>query len=109
MSIRYLLDRVLEAGGAGQTLLHDAISEEIAFRERCHNISKYSTYAAAKSTLSVKVPSNDADSILPLVGSIQTGTIASPHSGTVMWKCTWARVLVVVLFSLRMQYILSIP
>lgn len=77
MSIRYLHDRILEADAAGRTLSHDAISDEIAFRERSHNISKYSAYASATSALSHGIPPNDAASIPPLVSSIQAGTIAS--------------------------------
>lgn len=77
VSIRYLHDRILEADAAGETLSHDAISDEIAFRERSHNISKYSAYASVTSALSGGIPPNDADSIPPLVSSIQAGTIAS--------------------------------
>ena len=77
VSIRYLHDRILEADAAGKTLSHDAISDEIAFRERSHNISKYSAYATVTSALSGGIPPNDADSVPPLVTSIQPGTIAS--------------------------------
>lgn len=77
VSIRYLHDRILEADAAGKTLSHDAINDEITFRERSHNISKYSAYATVTSALSGGIPPNDADSIPPLVSSIQAGTIAS--------------------------------
>lgn len=76
LSIRYLHDRILEADAEGKTLSHDVVNDEIAFRERSHNISKYSAYAAATSALSSGIPPNDADSIPPLVSSIQAGTIA---------------------------------
>ncbi|KAG9310605.1 hypothetical protein JVU11DRAFT_9170 [Chiua virens] len=60
VSIRYLHDRILEAEAAGATLSHDAIKDEIAFRERSNNISKYPAYALP----SLRLPS-------------QAGTIAS--------------------------------
>jgi ubiquinone biosynthesis monooxygenase Coq6 len=77
VSLRYLYDRILEAEAEGNPLSYDAINDEIAFREQSHNISKYSAYASVTSALSGGIPPNDADSIPPLVSSIQAGTIAS--------------------------------
>ncbi|KAF8142131.1 hypothetical protein EV363DRAFT_1469305 [Boletus edulis] len=77
VSVRYLHDRILEADAAGKTLSRDVINDEIAFRERSHNISKYSAYASVTSALSGGIPPDDADSIPPLVSSIQAGTTAS--------------------------------
>ncbi|KAH0836354.1 hypothetical protein J3R83DRAFT_7907 [Lanmaoa asiatica] len=77
VSIRYLHDRILEADAAGKTLSHDVINDEIAFRERSYNISKYSVYASVTSALSGGIPPNDADFVPPLIGSIQAGTVAS--------------------------------
>ncbi|KAF8547484.1 ubiquinone biosynthesis hydrox [Imleria badia] len=77
VSIRYLHDRILEADAAGQSLSHEALSDEISFRERSHAISKYSAYATTTSALSGGIPPSDAESIPPLVTSIQADTIAS--------------------------------
>lgn len=77
VSIRYLHDRILEADAAGQTLSHEALSDEIAFRERSHTISRYSAYATVTSALSGGIPPDDAESLPPLVSSIQAGTIAN--------------------------------
>ena len=77
LSTRYLYDRILEADAAGKTLSSDAFNDEIAFRERSHNISKHSAYACVTSTFSGGIPPNDADTVPPLVSSIQPATIAS--------------------------------
>ncbi|KIJ65128.1 hypothetical protein HYDPIDRAFT_89241 [Hydnomerulius pinastri MD-312] len=77
VSVRYLHERILEADIAGTSLSHEAICDEIAFRERSHDISKYSAYASITSAISGGIPPNDAEAVPPLVTSIQPGTIAS--------------------------------
>ncbi|KAG9307901.1 ubiquinone biosynthesis hydrox [Chiua virens] len=83
VSIWYLHDRILEAEAAGATLSHDAMKDEIAFRERSHNILKYSAYAFVTSALSGGIAPDDSDSIPPLVSSIQVGTIARDAAHTI--------------------------
>jgi len=56
---------------------HEVIRDEIAFREESHDISKYSAYASVTSAISGGIQPNDAESVPPLVTSIQPGTIAS--------------------------------
>ncbi|KIJ20663.1 hypothetical protein PAXINDRAFT_174166 [Paxillus involutus ATCC 200175] len=77
VSIRYLHDRILEADSAGMNISHEVIRDEIAFREESHDISKYSAYASVTSAISGGIQPNDAESVPPLVTSIQPGTIAS--------------------------------
>ncbi|KAF9244661.1 hypothetical protein BU15DRAFT_59410 [Melanogaster broomeanus] len=77
VSIRYLHERILEADSADNIISHELIRDEIAFREKSHNISKYSAYASVTSAVSGGIPPNDAESIPPLVTSVQPGTIAS--------------------------------
>ncbi|KIK81594.1 hypothetical protein PAXRUDRAFT_15160 [Paxillus rubicundulus Ve08.2h10] len=77
VSIRYLHDRILEADGAGMNISHEVIRDEIRFREESHDISKYSAYASVTSAISGGIQPNDAESVPPLITSIQSGTIAS--------------------------------
>ncbi|KAF8840842.1 hypothetical protein BDN67DRAFT_599459 [Paxillus ammoniavirescens] len=77
VSIRYLHDRILEADSAGMNISQEVIRDEIAFREESHDISKYSAYASVTSAISGGIQPNDAESVPPLVTSIQSGTIAS--------------------------------
>lgn len=79
VSLRYLYDRMLEAQKAGGVISLDALRDEIAFREKSHSIDSRSAYSslAITSETSQGIPPDDADSVPPLVTSIQPGTIAS--------------------------------
>ncbi|KAH7885844.1 hypothetical protein F5I97DRAFT_1875893 [Phlebopus sp. FC_14] len=77
VSIRYLHERILEADGTGGSMSDEAIRDEIAFRERSHDIPGYSAYASVTSGVSDGIPPSDAEAVPPLVRSVQAGTIAS--------------------------------
>ncbi|KAH8116514.1 ubiquinone biosynthesis hydrox [Phellopilus nigrolimitatus] len=73
ISVRHLNRVVLEKQ---QQISADAILEEVRWRERSHNIDRYSAYSAQVSE-SIGVPPNDAELVPPVVTSIQPGTVAS--------------------------------
>ncbi|KAL4078786.1 hypothetical protein V8B97DRAFT_1933422 [Scleroderma yunnanense] len=77
VSVRYLHQIILDAHSSGQSISSEDICNEIAFRERSHQIPGYSAYASISSSLSSGVPPSDAMVVPPLVTSIQSGTIAS--------------------------------
>ncbi|EGN95013.1 hypothetical protein SERLA73DRAFT_170904 [Serpula lacrymans var. lacrymans S7.3] len=78
VSVRYLHESILDAHDADKPLSHSQIMEEIAWRERSHDISRHSAYNSTSSVVSERgVPPDDSGSLPPLVTSIQPSTIAS--------------------------------
>lgn len=77
VSVRYLHKLILDAHDSGRSISSEDLCNEIAFRERSHQISEYSAYASLSSSLSSGVPPSDAMLVPPLVTSIQSGSIAS--------------------------------
>lgn len=77
VSVRYLHQLIVDADRAGSTICDEDIRDEIAFRERSHNIPRHSGYAPVSSALSTGVPPHDAEAVPPLVISVQPETIAS--------------------------------
>ena len=77
VSIRYLHDLLLSSVALQKALTSDEVREEILWRERSHNISATSAYSSALATREVGIPPEDAESLPPLVTSIQPGTVAS--------------------------------
>jgi ubiquinone biosynthesis monooxygenase Coq6 len=75
-SMNYLHARLLEAHSAGVPLSASAISEEILFRERSHGILPTSAFASLASPSQGIAPQH-AETIPPLVASIQDGSVAS--------------------------------
>ena len=75
VSMRYLNNLILESDG----LTSVQVKEEIAWRERSHDIDKHSAYASASSSSATAagIPPDGSDSLPPLVTSIQPGTTAS--------------------------------
>lgn len=80
VSIRYIHGRILEAQQSDKLLTAEEIIDEIAWRERSHNIDGHSAHASASVDLSfinVGVPPIGAELLPPLVEGIQSGTVAS--------------------------------
>ena len=77
VSIRYLHDLLLSSAVSQKALTSGEIREEIAWRERSHNISETSAYSSTLSTGEVGIPPEGSESLPPLVMSIQAGTVAS--------------------------------
>ncbi|EIW58415.1 ubiquinone biosynthesis hydrox [Trametes versicolor FP-101664 SS1] len=75
VSLRYLHNAILEAANSGASLDAQQLQQEIAWRERSHGIDARSAYSLAADATGV--PPADADSLPPLVTSIQPGTAAS--------------------------------
>ncbi|PIL25239.1 hypothetical protein GSI_13128 [Ganoderma sinense ZZ0214-1] len=75
VSLRYLHQRILDSASGGKPLSPEQLHEEIAWRERSHHIDSRSAYSLAADTGGV--PPEDADSLPPLVTSMQPGTAAS--------------------------------
>ncbi|KAI0831854.1 ubiquinone biosynthesis hydrox [Trametes gibbosa] len=75
VSLRYLHDIILDAANSGAPLSSQQLQQEIAWRERSHSIDSRSAYSL--STNAAGVPPADADTLPPLVTSIQPGTAAS--------------------------------
>ncbi|KAI0369821.1 ubiquinone biosynthesis hydrox [Pilatotrama ljubarskyi] len=75
VSIRYLHNIILEAASSGAPLTPHQLQQEIAWRERSHGIDSRSAYSIAADATGV--PPEDADSLPPLVTSIQPGSAAS--------------------------------
>lgn len=75
VSLRYLHNALLEAASSGAPLDAQQLQQEIAWRERSHGIDARSAYSLAADATGV--PPADADSLPPLVTSIQPGTAAS--------------------------------
>ena len=75
VSLRYLHQQILDSTSNGTPLSLQQLQEEIAWRERSHNIDSRSAYSLSAD--SGGVPPEDADSLPPLVTSIQPGTAAS--------------------------------
>lgn len=75
VSLRYLHNAILEAANSGAPLDAQQLQQEIAWRERSHGIDARSAYSLAADATGV--PPADADSLPPLVTSIQPGTAAS--------------------------------
>lgn len=75
VSLRYLHNAILEAASSGAPLDAQQLQQEIAWRERSHGIDARSAYSMAADATGV--PPADADSLPPLVTSIQPGTAAS--------------------------------
>ncbi len=75
VSLRYLHNAILEAASSGAPLDARQLQQEIAWRERSHGIDARSAYSLAADVTGV--PPADADSLPPLVTSIQPGTAAS--------------------------------
>ena len=75
VSMLYLNNLILESDG----LTSVQVKEEIAWRERSHDIDKHSAYASASSSSATTagIPPDGSDSLPPLVTSIQPGTTAS--------------------------------
>jgi len=76
LSVRYLHERLLEA----PSLSPDDLRAEIAFREQAHAIAPHSALASANvrpDDTVVGVPDQGADTLPPLVASIQPDTVAS--------------------------------
>ena len=59
-----------------QNLTPESILSEVQWRERSHNIDRYSAYSTFSSEV-VGIPPNDSELIPPPVTSIQAGTVAS--------------------------------
>ena len=76
VSVRYLHEFILDAHNSGTCISAEDLYNEIAFREKSHQIAEYSAYASLSSSSS-GVPPNDAMLVPPLVASIQPGSIAS--------------------------------
>lgn len=74
--MHYLHARILEAQAAGVPISPSTISEEILFRERSHAIDPTSAFSSLVHPTEGIAPLH-ADSLPPLVTSIQEGTIAS--------------------------------
>jgi len=75
VSMRHLHRFILEAGAS---LTPTQIQEEIAWRERSHDIDRHSAYASVSSdVVATGIPPQDSDMLPPLVTSIQPGTVAS--------------------------------
>jgi len=80
VSLRYLFDRILEAHSEGTPFTHAQIHQEIAWRERSHGIDSNSAYASTTTVGTTRedvIPPVDAESLPPLVTSIQPETMAS--------------------------------
>lgn len=76
-SMRYLHTALLEAHAAGAPLTAAQVTEEIAWRERAHAIAPTSAYASAAAVAARGVAAYHAESLPPLVASVQPGTVAS--------------------------------
>jgi ubiquinone biosynthesis monooxygenase Coq6 len=75
VSMRHLHRFMLETGAS---LTAIQIQEEIAWRERSHDIDRHSAYASATSdVVATGIPPHNSDMLPPLVTSIQPGTVAS--------------------------------
>lgn len=79
VSLRYLYARMIDAQKAGTTITLDELRDEIAFREQAHSIDSRSAYSSLSlpSEAAQGIPPDNADSVPPLVTSIQPGTVAS--------------------------------
>ncbi|PFH51928.1 hypothetical protein AMATHDRAFT_141486 [Amanita thiersii Skay4041] len=79
VSIRYLHDCIVSAHASGEPLTHSELTDEIHWREQSHGIDPHSAYASAiVNILNLEaVPPEDAESVPPLVTSLQPGTVAS--------------------------------
>ncbi len=79
VSLRYLYGRILDAQKVGTSITLNELRDEISFRERSHSVDPRSAYSSLSipPESSQGIPSEDADSVPPLVTSIQPGTIAS--------------------------------
>ncbi|KAI0761847.1 ubiquinone biosynthesis hydrox [Trametes elegans] len=75
VSLRYLHDIILDSANAGTPLSASQLQQEIAWRERSHGIDSRSAYSLAADYTGV--PPEDADSLPPLVTSLQPGSAAS--------------------------------
>ncbi|EKM50193.1 uncharacterized protein PHACADRAFT_178811 [Phanerochaete carnosa HHB-10118-sp] len=98
ISLRYLQDRILE----DQAMSVEQFTNELAFRERSDTIdvrSAYSSLAPIRDNVG-GIPPEDADSVPPLVTSIQPGTVASfplrfSHAETYTGEGSGARTVLV--------------
>ncbi|KAI5120265.1 hypothetical protein M0805_004601 [Coniferiporia weirii] len=73
VSMRHLHRIMLEGG---EQTSPEALLDEIRWRERSHDIDQYSAYSSLTSD-AVGIPPIDAESLPPVVTSIQPGTVAS--------------------------------
>lgn len=73
VSMNYLHSLILEET---QGLSPESILSEVQWREKSHDIDRYSAYSSFSSEV-VGIPPNDSDLIPPPVTSIQAGTVAS--------------------------------
>ncbi|KAJ7504471.1 ubiquinone biosynthesis hydrox [Mycena galericulata] len=78
VSMRYLHDLVLDAQAAGSPITPVQIRTEIRWRERSHGIEETSAYASGFAGATKQgIPPTGAESLPPLVTSLQPGTAAS--------------------------------
>ncbi|KAH9849907.1 ubiquinone biosynthesis hydrox [Lenzites betulinus] len=75
VSLRYLHEIIVDAANSGAPLSPQQLQQEIAWRERSHSIDSRSAYSLSADATGV--PPADADTLPPLVTSIQPGTAAS--------------------------------
>lgn len=76
VSMRYMYDRMLENQSAGSPLSLKQFSEELAFREHAHSIDESSVYTSSPASTD-GIPLDGADTLPPLVTSLQPGSVAS--------------------------------
>jgi len=100
VSVRYLHKLILDAHNSGKSISSEDLCNEIAFRERSHQISECSAYASLSSSLSLGVPPSDTMLVPPLVTSIQSGSIASfplryNHAETYLGEGTGSRTVLI--------------
>ncbi|KAJ7733227.1 ubiquinone biosynthesis hydrox [Mycena maculata] len=78
VSMRYLHNLILDAHESGSPVTPPQIQTEIAWRERSHGIEETSAYASAFIDATKQgIPPADAESLPPIVTSLQPGTVAS--------------------------------
>ncbi|KAI0642354.1 ubiquinone biosynthesis hydrox [Trametes meyenii] len=75
VSLRYLQNAILDSTRSGAPLSPVQLQQEISWREQSHGIDSRSAYSISADATGV--PPADADSLPPLVTSIQPGSAAS--------------------------------